>query len=61
MPELKQGSGSVTLDDDPATKANNPATGQPYSNLKLVTVTITWKDRLLTRSYTAGTQIANRP
>jgi type II secretory pathway pseudopilin PulG len=62
VPELKQGAGVITLDEDPEAKVTNPSTGLPYANLRVVTVRITWSGgRFAGGSYTATTLIANRP
>jgi Tfp pilus assembly protein PilV len=60
--DLKNGTGTITLDEDAQAKVNNPSTGLPYSNLKVATVTITWSGgHFQGGSYTAATLIANRP
>jgi len=62
MADLASGTGVITIADDPAAQATNPATGQPYSNLKRVSVQISWGgNRYLHGSYEAVTLIANRP
>ncbi len=62
IPDLSSGTGVITIADDPAAQAINPATGQPYSNLKRVSVQISWGgNRYLHGSYEAVTLIANRP
>jgi Tfp pilus assembly protein PilV len=60
--DLKNGAGTITLDDDVQAKVINPNTGLPYSNLKIATVTITWSGgHFQGGTYTAATLIANRP
>ena len=60
--DLKNGTGTITLDEDNEAKANNPATGQPYLNLKRATVQVSWGgSRNLSGSYRAATLVANRP
>jgi Tfp pilus assembly protein PilV len=61
--ELKNGYGIITITDDAQAQQTNPATGQPYSNLKKVKVEIHWTGggRNLGGYYNAATLIANRP
>jgi adhesin HecA-like repeat protein len=60
--ELKNSYGIITITDDVQAQQTNPATGQPYSNLKKVKVEIHWTaGRNLAGSYNAATLIANRP
>jgi Tfp pilus assembly protein PilV len=61
--ELKSGYGIITITDDVQAQQTNPATGQPYSNLKKVKVEIHWTGggSSLRGSYDAATLIANRP
>ncbi len=62
VPDLKNGAGLITLDEDAEAKAINPGTGLPYSNMKIATVTITWSGgHFQGGSYKAVTLIANRP
>jgi len=62
MPDLSSGTGVITIADDPAAQAINPGTGLPYSNLKRVSVQVSWGgSRYLHGSYEAVTLIANRP
>jgi len=61
-PDLQNGTGVITLGEDPYAQAINPATGQPYSNMKRAVVRISWGgSRHLRGSYQAATLIANRP
>lgn len=60
--DLEGGFGYVTIEDDAEALETNPDTGQPYSNLKKVTVQVFWSgSRNLSGSYTVSTLIANRP
>lgn len=60
--DLKSGSGMITLVEDAEAQATNPSTGQPYSNLKKITVDITWSGGHSTQgSYQVVTLLANRP
>jgi len=60
--DLKNGAGTITLDEDAEAKVTNPSTGLPYSNLKIATVQITWSGgRFQGGSYKAVTLVANRP
>lgn len=60
--ELKDGTGTITLDEDNEAKVNNPATGQPYLNMKRVTVQVSWGGSRNARgSYRAATLVTNRP
>jgi len=62
VPESNSGQGVITLDEDSEAQATNPNTGLPYSNMKRVSVTISWGGaRALTGSYTTTTLISNRP
>ena len=62
LSDLKDGVGVITLGEDNEAQATNPATGQPYLNMKRVTVVIAWGgSRMLGGSYRAVTLVANRP
>jgi prepilin-type N-terminal cleavage/methylation domain-containing protein len=62
VPELTNGQGTITIAEDTEAQAINPATGQPYQNMKRVTVTITWGgSRRSSGAYNLATLIANRP
>jgi Tfp pilus assembly protein PilV len=62
VPELSNGFGYVTIEDDTEAQQTNPATGQPYSNLKRARVQIFWSGpRSLSGSYAIATLLANRP
>jgi Tfp pilus assembly protein PilV len=60
--ELSNGYGLVTIQDDVEAQQTNPATGQPYSNLKKLRVELFWSGgHNLAGSYGVSTLIANRP
>ena len=60
--DLANGQGSITITDDTEAQAVDPDTGFPYSNLKLLQVSISWGGaRNLRGSYDVQTLIANRP
>ena len=60
--DLKSGAGAITLVEDTEAQATNPSTGQPYSNLKRITVDITWAGgHSVQGSYQVVTLLANRP
>lgn len=62
LPELRDGTGTITIIEDPESLATNPDTGLPYLNLKQVQVNISWGGgRTLRGHYHAATLIANRP
>ncbi len=62
VPELSNGVGYITVDEDSEAEATNPSTGQPYSNLKRVRVELFWTGGgALSGSYSLSTLIANRP
>jgi len=62
VPELTNGQGTITIAEDTEAQAINPATGQPYQNMKRVTVTIGWGgSRRSSGAYNLATLIANRP
>jgi len=62
VPELSSGQGAVTIVEDNEAQALNPSTGQPYMNMKRVTVGITWGgSRRLAGSYSLVSLISNRP
>jgi len=58
--ELTNGQGVITIGDDVEAQATNPATGQPYQNMKRVTVTVTWGGVRHPGSYSLATLIALR-
>ncbi len=60
--DLANGQGTITITDDTEAQAVDPDTGFPYSNLKLLQVSISWGgSRNLRGSYDVATLIANRP
>ena len=62
VPELPSGQGTITIAEDTEAQAINPATGQPYQNMKRVTVTIAWGgSRQSNGFYSLASLIANRP
>ena len=62
VPELTGGQGAITIAEDNEAQQINPATGQPYQNMKRVTITVTWGgSHRLKGSYSLVTLIANRP
>jgi prepilin-type N-terminal cleavage/methylation domain-containing protein len=62
VPELTSGLGVITIAEDSQAQAINPATGQPYLNMKQVSVTVSWGgSQRLRGSYNLATLISNRP
>jgi prepilin-type N-terminal cleavage/methylation domain-containing protein len=62
VPELTDGQGTITLDEDTEAQAVDPDTGLPYSNMKQVQVDISWGgSRSLQGSYSVATLVSNRP
>ncbi len=60
--DLKQAHGIITLDPDATAKANNPNTGQPWSNLKRIDVQIWWMGRHgVDQTLKVSAMLANRP
>jgi prepilin-type N-terminal cleavage/methylation domain-containing protein len=62
VPELTDGRGTIVVAEDTEAQQINPSTGQPYQNMKRVTVTITWGGSHRSNGvYSLATLIANRP
>ena len=62
VPELTSGLGVITIAEDSQAQAINPATGQPYLNMKQVSVAVSWGgSQRLRGSYNLATLISNRP
>lgn len=62
VPELNDGRGCITIEEDPEALAIDPETERPYANMKQVRVQIYWGgSRHLSGSYSVATLIANRP
>ena len=62
VPELTGGLGVITIAEDSQAQAINPATGQPYLNMKQVSVAVSWGgSQRLRGSYNLATLISNRP
>ena len=60
--ELPGGHGTIVIADDPHALSVNPSTGAPYSNLKQVSVFVTWSGSpRVAGSYGVATLITNRP
>jgi len=60
--DLPSGQGTITIALDTEAQAINPATGQPYQNMKRVAVTVTWSgSRRTNGTYSLATLISNRP
>jgi prepilin-type N-terminal cleavage/methylation domain-containing protein len=62
IPELPGGQGTITLVEDPEALSINPNTGQPYLNMKRISVVVNWGgSHKLSGSYSLATLLSNRP
>lgn len=60
--DLPSGVGTISINEDSEAQAINPSTGQPYANMKRVTVTVAWGGaRRVSGIYNLVTLISNRP
>jgi len=60
--DLPSATGTITINEDTEAQAINPDTGQPYENMKRVTVTVAWGgSRRVSGVYNVATLITNRP